>query len=158
MADDNDHGACVDAWFERAVGQQQGEELARAFEAAFTAIWRRAHQTLGDVTLDAIADRVLYVAAEQHPAMSALELDVTGVRWDAFKQRAAQLPAEQLADGVRFVLVEFLTVLGKLTGEVLSLPLHAELEALASGVTRADAAPEPGEPPSSNINGEDTQP
>src|SRR5690348_2780976 len=114
MADDHDHGACVDAWFQRSARGLSSELLAAEFEAAFTALWRRAHQTLGDVTLSAIIDRVLYVAAEQHPVTSALELDVTGVRWDAFRQQAATLPAEPLALGVRFVLLEFLTVLGKL--------------------------------------------
>lgn len=158
MTDDSDHRACVDAWFERAGRGLPSERLAAAFEAAFTALWRRAHQTLGDVTLGAIADRVLYVAAEQHPVTSALELDVTGVRWDAFQKQAASLPAQQLAAGVRSVLLEFLTVLGKLTGEVLSAPLHAELAALPPSQLRADAASESGAPSSSKINGEDTQP
>jgi hypothetical protein len=158
MADDSDHVACVDAWFERAAKGVAVEQLIVAFEAAFTALWRRAHQTLGDVTLAAIVDRVLYVAAEQHPVMSALALDVTGVRWDAFRQRAAALRAEELVDGVRFVLLEFLTVLGKLTGEVLSAPLHAQLEARARSVTRADEESESGQAASSKTNGEDTQP
>ncbi len=158
MVDDSDHAGCVDAWFERAAKGVPVEQLSVAFEAAFTALWRRAHQTLGDVTLSAIIDRVLYVAAEQHPVMSALELDVAGVRWDAFRQRAASLRAEQLVDGVRFVLLEFLTVLGKLTGEVLSAPLHAQLEALARSATSADEASESGQAASSKTNGEDRQP
>lgn len=158
MADDSDHVGCVDAWFERGAKGVPVEQLIVAFEAAFTALWRRAHQTLGDVTLAAIIDRVLYVAAEQHPAMSALTLDVAGVRWDAFRQRAGSLRAEELVDGVRFVLLEFLTVLGKLTGEVLSAPLHAELEALARSVIRADQESESGQAASPKTNGEDTQP
>jgi hypothetical protein len=158
MLDDSEHGSCVDAWFERAAKGVPVEQLIAEFEAAFTALWRRAHQTLGDVTLAAIADRVLYVAAEQHPAMSALELDVTGVRWDVFRQRAATLPPEQLVEGVRFVLIEFLTVLGKLTGEVLSAPLHAQLTGQARGATSADEASEPAQTASSRINGEDRQP
>jgi hypothetical protein len=158
MVDDSDHGGCVDAWFERTAKGVSVEQLTVEFEAAFTALWRRAHQTLGDVTLAAIIDRVLYVAAEQHPVMSALELDVTGVRWEAFRQRAATLQAEQLVDGVRFVLLEFLTVLGKLTGEVLSAPLHAQLAARTRSVTHAGDASESGQTASSKTNGEDTQP
>lgn len=158
MRDDNEHAGCVDAWFERGAKGLPGEQLAAAFEAAFTALWGRAHQTLGDVTLGAIVDRVLYVAAEQHPVTSGLVLDLTGVRFDAFRQQAASLPVGPLAEGVRFVLVEFLTVLGKLTGEVLSAPLHAELAALAPRVTPTGAASQPGEATSSEINGEDTQP
>jgi hypothetical protein len=158
MVDDSDHGGCVDAWFERNAKGVPVEELIVEFEAAFTALWRRAHQTLGDVTLAAIIDRVLYVASEQHPAMSALEIDVTGVRWEAFRQRAATLQGEQLVDGVRFVLLEFLTVLGKLTGEVLSAPLHAQLAARARRATRADEASESGRTLSSKTNGEDRQP
>jgi hypothetical protein len=158
MVDDSDHGGCVDAWFERTAKGAPVEELIVEFEAAFTALWRRAHQTLGDVTLAAIIDRVLYVAGEQHPAMSALELDVTGVRWEAFRQRAATVQGEQLVDGVRFVLLEFLTVLGKLTGEVLSAPLHAQLAARARRATRADEASESGQTARSKTNGEDRQP
>ena len=156
MVDDNDHGACVDAWLERAVRGAPAEQVVAAFEAAFTALWQRAHQTLGDVTLGAIVDRVLYVAAEEHPAIAALELDATGVTWGAFRQRAVTLPVDQLVEGVRFVLVEFLTVLGKLTGEVLTRPLRAQLDALPLGVKHAEGGPKPG--PSSQTDGEDTQP
>lgn len=158
MVDENEHAARVDAWLARTANGASVEQLVDAFEVAFTALWRRAHQTLGDVTLGAIADRVLYVAAEEHPVTSALELDATGVSWVAFRQRATALPVEQLTDGVRFVLLEFLTVLGTLTGEVLSGPLRAELDALASSVTRAEDAPEAGSAASSQINGEDSQP
>lgn len=157
MADENEHGACVDAWIERAARGAPVERLVTEFEAAFTALWRRAHQTLGDVTLGAIVDRVLYVAAEEHPVTSTLELDATGVSWGAFRQQAATLTTDQLVGGVRFVLLEFLTVLGKLTGEVLSGPLRAELEALPTDATRADDAPQSGGSSSSQNNGEDTQ-
>lgn len=157
MVDDSAHAACVDAWFARAAEGVPIEQLVASYEAALTALWRRAHHTLGDVTLAAIVDRVLYVAAEQHPLMSSLELGVTGVRWEAFRHRCASLHPEDIVDGVRFVLLELLTVLGKLTGEVLSAPLHAELDALDRSVTVADEASEPGQSSSSKTNGEDSQ-
>jgi hypothetical protein len=158
MVDDGDHGARVDAWLEHAAQGLPVERLVGAFETAFAALWRRAHLTLGDVTLSAITDRVLYVAAEHYPIFAAITLDGAGMRWDGFRQRAGTQPVTEIVAGMRFVLLEFLTVLGKLTGEVLTPPLHAELEALTSSVTLAVDSSEPGQASSSPVNGEDMQP
>ena len=70
MVDASEHGACVDAWLQGAVNRLPSNRLLRVFDRGFAALWDRAHQTLGDVTLMAIADRVLYVAAEQYPFLS----------------------------------------------------------------------------------------
>ena len=132
IADENDHSACVNAWMERReVKGLSPDRLLRAFEEAFAAMWRRAHLTLGDVTLTAIVDRVLHVASERYPALAPLEVDATGLRGDGLRQRAAGLQGRQLEAGVRFVLVEFLTVLGTLTGEILTPALHDELSRVA---------------------------
>ena len=95
-------------------------------------MWRRALVTLGDVTLKAILDRVLYTAAERFPLLSPLEVDATGLRSDKFRQGAGSLHRDQLGEGIRFILVEFLTVLGNLTAEVLTPALHAELAKVAA--------------------------
>lgn len=127
MVEENDHSACVNAWLKRGATSLSPGRLVDAFEAAFSAVWQRAHQTLGDVTLMAIVDRVLYVVAEQYPTFAALELEATGLRCDELRRRAGELQADHLTEGVRFVLVEFLTVLGNLTDDILSPALHAEL-------------------------------
>ena len=127
MADENDHGAHVNAWMERGAKELPPEGLLRAFEAAFAVLWRRAHRTLGDVTLAAIVDRVLYVASEQYPIFSSLKVETTGLRCEEFHQRAACLHGVELAEGVRFVLAEFLTVVGDLTDDILTPALHEEL-------------------------------
>lgn len=131
MVDEYDHGARVDAWLEQVRGTQPPVGLGPAFELAFTRVWERARQTLGDVTLHAIVDRVLYVAAERHPVCAGLALAADGLRVDAFRERARGVSERELAAGVRFVLVEFLTVLGSLTAEILSPALHAELASVA---------------------------
>jgi hypothetical protein len=115
MIDAREHGACVDAWLERAADRLPSDKLLLAFDQGFAALWGRAHQTLGDVTLMAIVDRVLYVAAEQYPFLSALKVEPAGLRCQELQQQAASLRREELAEAVRFVLVEFLTVLGTLT-------------------------------------------
>lgn len=131
MVDAREHGACVDAWLERAASRLPSDRLLLAFDQGFAALWGRAHQTLGDVTLMAIVDRVLYVAAEQYPFLSALKVEPAGLRCKELQQQAESLHRDQLAEAVRFVLVEFLTVLGTLTAEILTPAMHEELLKIA---------------------------
>jgi len=133
VPDKSDHRARVEAWVDRAAKEARPEQLLDAFERAFGAIWRRARVTLGDVTLTAILDRVLYTAAERYPLLSPLEVDESGLRSDTFRQRAGGLRPDEVADVIRFILVEFLTVLGNLTAEVLTPALHSELAKVAAG-------------------------
>jgi hypothetical protein len=132
VPDENDHGVQVDAWMARVARDTAPEKLFEAFEQGFGAIWRRAHATLGEVTLMAILERVLYTAGERFPVLLTLEVDSTGLRSDKFRERVGSLQVEQLAEVVRFILLEFLTVLGNLTAEVLSPALHAELAKVPS--------------------------
>jgi hypothetical protein len=127
MADENEHAAVVTAWLESCAPGLPSKRLAALFEQALQALWGRAHVTLGDVTLSAIVDRVLHVAADEHPVFSGVKIDASGIRLDEFRDQAESLPVEQLAAGIRFVLIEFLSVLGSLTAEILTSPLHAQL-------------------------------
>jgi len=109
------------------------ERLVQVFEQGFSALWRRAHRTLGDVTLTAIVDRVLYTATERFPFLSSLQIESTGLRCQEL-QAAAQNPGlESLTEGLQFVLVEFLVVLGNLTAEILTPALHSELSKIIPG-------------------------
>jgi hypothetical protein len=141
--DDDTHRACVNAWIARTAKGLPPERLLDVFERGFAALWRRAHRTLGGITLMAIVDRVLYVAAEQHPALSALKVDATGIQVRELRARAADLDRVQIEEAVRFVMVEFLTLVGNLTAEILTPALHAELSKLSG-----EEGPGPGsEPP-----------
>ena len=124
MADGNTHQAVVSAWLRHAPAEPQA--LRRAFEATFAALWQRTRLTLGDVTLTAIIDRVLHVASEQFPALGSLELDKGRLRWSG-KPPVRGAEAGRLREGIQFFLVEFLTVLGNLTAEILTPALHAEV-------------------------------
>jgi hypothetical protein len=125
--DAHEHDACVASWMEQATNGLPAERLLQAFEQGFAALWGRANRTLADVTLMAILDRVLYVATEQYPFLCALKVEANGLRCQELQARADSVEHDQLAQGVRFVLVEFLTVLGNLTAEILTPALHSEL-------------------------------
>lgn len=132
MVDENDgHAICVAAWLEGAADGLPAARLIDLFERAWGALWTRIRPTLGDVTLGAIADRVVYTASERFPPFSALEVGPTGLRFDGLRARAEELRHGDLAVALRFLLVEFLSVLGHLTADVLTPALHATLRTVA---------------------------
>jgi hypothetical protein len=135
-----DHIAAVDTWLETAASQPTAQ-LLDLFERAVAAIWRRAQRALGEVTLTAIADRVLHVSRERHPLLSRVEVERGVVRADAL--RAGGPTRDEVLAAMRFLLVEWLTVLGSLTAEILTPALHAEL----ATVTPASADDHGGGPP-----------
>ena len=99
-------------------------------------LWARTTTTLGDVTLTAIAERVLYNAAQAFPLFASLKVEPSvGVPFRELRERLGSVPDAELIAGSRFVLVQFLTVLGNLTAEILTPELHAAL----SGVVLPEA-------------------
>jgi hypothetical protein len=122
-----DHSRCVNMWLARAVASAPGPRVIDAFETAFSALWQRAHLTLGEVTLAAIVTRVLCSAENEFSFLSALKLHEAKIDCAQLRATAPRLRHEQLVDGIRFVLVELLTVVGNLTADILTPAFHAEL-------------------------------
>lgn len=127
MSDEQGHSASVAAWLDRVGREVSAESLVLSFEKAFEAVWRRTHKTLGDVTLTAILDRVLHVTIEKYPALSSIKMEAAGISCHGLRERAGALDRAELEAGLCFVLEEFLTVLGNLTADILTPPLHLEL-------------------------------
>lgn len=123
-SEETDHAAAVRAWLS-AAGTLRAEQLVDLFERGVRALWQRAQRALGEVTLTAIADRVIHVASEHHPLLSGLKIEQGVVRADALHLQSSNI--DELRAAIRFVLVELLTVLGSLTAEILTPALHAEL-------------------------------
>ena len=126
MASASDHQRAVAAWLQRAAQGRSVESLLQVFEDMFAALWQRSHLTLGEVTLTAIVERVLHTATEQFPFLVSVEVEASGPRCQELRSEAG-LPRDQVVAAIRFVLVEFLTVLGNLTAQILTSALHAEL-------------------------------
>ena len=149
MVDTHEHGACVNAWMDRAAKGLPPERLLQVFEQGFTALWGRANRTLGDVTLMAIVDRVLCVATGRYPFLASLQVDAAGLRCNEFRKHVRGLPRDELEKAVGFVLVEFLTVLGNLTAEILTPALHSELSKITSEQGRPHESKSQDRPPDS---------
>src|SRR5690606_37974546 len=133
------HVACVDDWLGRSAKDLAPDALLQLFEVAFDALRACTSTTLGEVTLSAITDRVLYNAAEQFPLLSSLKVAPDGgIQCIDIREHIGSVRASELRGGIRFVLVEFLTVLGNLTAEILTPELHSELLKVAATSTPAN--------------------
>lgn len=140
VRDEGHHAAFVDEFLARTAGGLPAEAQLRLFEAALDALWLRTSTTLGEVTLFAVTDRVLHNAAKAFPFLATLKVASNGgIELGELKERAASLRAAELLAGIRLVLVEFLTVIGNLTAEVLTDELHRELSRIASRRGRKNA-------------------
>ncbi len=127
------HAEVVDAWL-RALGPDPSvDRLLAALEAGFGALWKRARRTLGEITLSAVVERVLADVADHHPILQSLAVDTNGLLIRGLRSRTQAVTPAALADGVRFLLVSLLTLLGDLTGDILTPALHAELTAVVVG-------------------------
>ena len=125
-----EHGVVVAAWLAPAAEGLSADELLDLLERGFASLWRRAVLTLSDVTLLAIMDRVLCSVSESCPRLAPLGVSASGLDCRALREKGDALPRHQLVEGIGFVLVEFLTVLGNLTSEILTPALHAELSSV----------------------------
>lgn len=95
--------------------------------------------TLGEVTLDALFDRVLSTAAETYPFLASVSLEADGLRCEGLREKAKDIPREELLAALRFVLLELLTVVGNLTAEILSPALHDALSRVPTGAASDDS-------------------
>lgn len=121
------HAQAVEQWRKRVATADSPERIVAIFEHTFRTLWSRAQRTLGDVTMTAIVDRVLSVAAEHTPLLAGVHVDLQGVHCDGLLSEAEQLPPEETLQALSAVLTDFLTVLGNLTAEILTPAMHASL-------------------------------
>jgi hypothetical protein len=130
MAADSIHTKYVREWMKHA-SPASPDQLAELFEHAMSALWHRTHSALGDITVAAIVDRVLYNATEKYPILGSLKLGAKGVDFAQFRENAGSFHDGELREAIQFVLGELLTVVGNLTAEILTAALHSGLSSVS---------------------------
>lgn len=125
----SDHSSQVDAWMNR-VPTHPPELVIAALERSLGAVWNRARITLGDGSLAAVVERVLHDAAMRFPVFAAIGVDARGIRTVELNTRVKAEDVQELREGMRFALIQLLSVLGNLTAEILTPALHASLQQL----------------------------
>ncbi|HEX8953608.1 MAG TPA: hypothetical protein VF945_17245 [Polyangia bacterium] len=130
MPEPTAHDAFVAAWMERVTAGRSQRQLVELLELALNALYASARTTLGDVTLAAIVDRILFTAARRHAFLAKLTFEAPTISCKKLLEQLEPPDEASTKDGLRFVIAEFLTVLGNLTAEILTPTFHAELSKL----------------------------
>jgi hypothetical protein len=126
------HEFFVDRWLATRIGKRPPPERAAVLLLlALHALRTRTRASLGEVTLTAIFQRVLETTRRLHPSITDPAF-MKGNAWtlpgtDTIAIAIATRP-EELARATRHVIIELLSVLGRLTGEALTPVLYAELD------------------------------
>jgi hypothetical protein len=126
----------VDAWIQRAIGDEPAIDAVAVFRIAFEHVWSCAATTLGSATLIAIAERVLHTAANRHRFLLAINPRPNpDQRWrQQLYDRLSAVPRAQLIEGLRFAMIELISVIGRLTAEILTDELHDAVLETTEGV------------------------
>lgn len=85
MHEETSDAVCVDAWLKRVAPNSPSltaDRLIELFKRALDAVWREAFEPLGEVTLTAIASRVLFMSKERFPELSGLSIKADGISLD----------------------------------------------------------------------------
>lgn len=123
----NSHFRQVELWVEQKLNGLSHGEVIEAFNKAFQRVWGKAELTLGRVTMQAIADRIVHVGHEEYPWLSPIHKSNDGIDLSELTQNINHISDKELRLGLSYVLAEFLRVLGSLTAEIISSKLHAAL-------------------------------
>ena len=123
---EQDHVAHFEAWVARFPRDLSSADRVARFDRAFSALRRRAAITLGKITAAAIVNRVVFTARDRYPRLAALKVDPGGVSLKGLDADEGALGSPDRAAALTFLPLEFLRLVGDLTGEILTPELHAE--------------------------------
>lgn len=114
--------ASIDHWLEQAGANGLPRDvLLDVFESMLHRLWTRAGATVGPVSMTSHADEALRRLAARYPVFAPLELGPDGrLQALVLRQNAATLHHVKLVEGLRYLLAEFLSLLGPAAGGALT--------------------------------------
>lgn len=127
------HSEQVEAWGKKNCENLSSEAIVQIFLLALIAIHKRSLVTLSSVTVLVVADRALHVSKEKFPLLSEITIDPNGFNLTGLLRSGFSPVPQELRNSLEHLLIEFLNVLGNITADVLTAPLHAELKKVTVG-------------------------
>lgn len=121
------HSQVVHEWESKNnIGLTLDQEV-QLLEKGIHAVEQRALRTLSSITLMVILDRVLQQSTEKFDSLSEANI-INGLSIEALLQTDRNQDSKKiLIEALRYLLIELLRVLGRITADILTNPLHNEL-------------------------------
>ncbi|HXH75944.1 MAG TPA: hypothetical protein VNJ08_13315 [Bacteriovoracaceae bacterium] len=116
----------VEVWEVKSMKGLSLDQQAILFDKAIHAIEKRALQTLSHVTLMVILDRVLHQSSQICPLFAKAKIESNSLSFEEV-HKDPQYTSKERLEAFRYLLVELLRVLGRITADILTAPLHKEL-------------------------------
>ena len=120
------HSVVVSSWEKKAASHLSLVQHVQLLEKGIREVEQRAGQTLSRVTLLVILDRVLQKSKVRFPVLLNVTLEESSLNFKISSLFINQESA-QLILALRFLLIELLNVLGRITADILTIPLHEKL-------------------------------
>lgn len=121
----------VEAWESRNAKSVPEKDLPKLYAKAIQAIERRSLATLSSVTVLVVVDRAIHETKAKFPILDRVKTVSNGIDFSALFD-ASDVNLVSLQQGLRELLIELLRVLGNITANVLTSPLHKELMGVTS--------------------------
>jgi hypothetical protein len=121
------HTDQVKAWTQAATQDLSPEQLIAFFEQALSALWTQGRATMSSFMMTAVLERVIFNSAENHPVLSRLKIQETGISFEEIRKSKITSSESELIDAFQLMIVEFISILGGLTNEVVTPALYSEL-------------------------------
>jgi len=120
------HANKVAEWEKLNAATVSSEQRPQLYAKAIQAIHRRSLANLSSITMLVVLDRAIHEAAEAHPVLLEVKPSFDAIDFSALF-RSAEFDGKQLGDALRELLIAILNVIGNITADVLTTPLHNEL-------------------------------
>jgi hypothetical protein len=127
------HRNFISDWERQTADGLTPLEHLHLLERAIHAIEARSSKTISVITQKVILDRVLHQGIEYYPFLEAVTIDGSIFNFRALTSQKNH-PTHEIIEALRFLLVELLTVLGRITADILTGPLHREILGISSTV------------------------
>lgn len=121
------HSKVVEDWTRKNASGISSDQHVLMLEKAIRAIEHRALMTLSNVIVMVILDRVLHQGKEKFPLLAEAKLDVKNFISLEPLCTNKNHKNEELIAAFQYLLLDLLRVLGRITAEILTAPLHQEL-------------------------------
>lgn len=135
------HATQAATWADKNTKGLAAEQLVQVFGKAIQAIEQRSLVTLSSVTVTVVIDRALHESTEIFPLLSGVKVESGGMNLNGLLDNSAHHEPEELRKALLHLLVELLNVLGNITADILTAPLHKVL----MEVTGKPASASPGQ-------------